>query len=93
MVPTDIPDPDAPEFDGIKGELSRFFIAHRDALGFTVESDEWIAANVNSITLALIRLTTHARERGDTAWLERHQWWHEAAAGLSDGEPATTLNG
>jgi hypothetical protein len=89
MVPTDIPNPDAPEFAPIRGELARLFIEHRDDLGLMVESDDWIVEHVGLITIALIRLTTHALDHGDEAWLARHAWWREASRRLFKGEAAT----
>lgn len=79
------PDLDAPEFAPIRRELAQLFVAHKADMGFVVESDDYIAAHVDLITIALIQLTMQAHERGDDVWLARHQSWREAMVRLAEG--------
>jgi hypothetical protein len=58
---------------------------------------EWppaqIAAQVSDITAALIGCSTDAMSRGDKAWLNRHQWFADAAERLFADQPAVALDG
>jgi hypothetical protein len=88
-------DPDAPEFDGVRADLARLFIRHRADLGMTV--DEWpdarIIAETSRIAGAIMACGTVALDRNDTAWLERHRWFSDAAARIFDNGQAVPLDG
>jgi len=55
-------------------------------------SDDEIVTKTNDITAAMIGCSV-AMERGDRAWLERHEWFAEAAARLLRDHPAVPLDG
>lgn len=93
MQATDIPDPDAPEFDGIRADLARLFIEHKADMAMANWPDAWIIEHTNDVTAVLWTLTQHAINHGDEGWLRRHYWWLQAATRLNRGEATTKLDG
>jgi hypothetical protein len=93
MCETDVLDPDAPEFAGIRAQLARVFIQHKADMAMADWSDETIVHHVTDIAAVLIALGKLARESNDTAWLLRHRWWYAATKRLfDDDEEAAPLD-
>lgn len=88
-----MPGPDAALFAPIRADLGRLFILHRADMGLGDWPDAVIVDNVNRIAGALMAAGTVAVDRGDTEWLERHQWFSDAAARLFADQPAVPLDG
>ena len=86
-------DPNDPEFDGVRAELTRLFLAHKADLGMADHPDSFIVDNVSRIAGAIMAAGQVAMDRGDEAWLDRHKWFSDAAARLFGGCRAVPLNG
>jgi len=88
----DVLDPDDPEFNDIRGDLARLFIAHKTDLRLADWSDGDIVARTSDILASLIACGTIALQRGDAARLARHRWFGEACDRLFQDQPATPLD-
>jgi hypothetical protein len=86
-------DPAAPEYAGIRADLGRLFLQHKDELGMADWTDADIVAQVNDIAGALMMASTHAVAHGDRAWLDRHAWFSKACERLFADKPAVPLDG
>jgi hypothetical protein len=93
MVPTDFPDPDAPEFAVVRGELARLFIEHKADMGMGDHPDAYFVEHVNDVAATLVFLSVHALDHGDEAWLARHEWFRQACNRLDHDQPAVKLDG
>ena len=73
--------------------LARPFLAHKADLGMGDWSDAAIIANTNWIAGTIMACGQIALNRNDTAWLERHRWFSDAAARIFDNGQAVPLDG
>jgi hypothetical protein len=87
-----LPHPDGPEFANVRADLARLYIEHKVELQLTDWTDEQIVERVSDITAALIGCAHIALQRGDAAWLERHQWFGEACGRLFRNQAAIPLH-
>ena len=86
-------DPNAPEFDGVRADLTRLFLAHKTDLGMADHPDSFIVDNVNRIAGAIMAAGCIATDRGDDEWLARHKWLSDAAERLFADGQAVPLDG
>ena len=77
-----LPHPTDPEFDEVRSQLARAFIAHKADLGVAFADDAVILQRVDDIAWLLLGQLSRAFLSRDEAWLQQYQWFADLAADL-----------